>query len=68
MRKRLLLVLASLIFLVGAALAIRFLLGGSEDTWICVEEQWVKHGNPQNPPPESGCGYQKQGEFSNKQP
>ena len=27
-----------------------------EDTWICVNNQWVKHGNPSAPMPQSGCG------------
>lgn len=39
-----------------AVLALRFLLGGSEDTWICDNGQWVKHGNPSAPMPETGCG------------
>lgn len=34
----------------------RFFLGGNEDTWICENGGWVKHGNPQAPKPESGCG------------
>ncbi len=24
----------------------RFVIGGSEDDWICVKGQWVKHGYP----------------------
>lgn len=34
----------------------RFLFGGDEDTWICQNNQWVKHGNPNAPIPQSGCG------------
>jgi hypothetical protein len=34
---------------------IRFLFGGDEDTWICVNNQWVKHGNPNAPIPLMGC-------------
>lgn len=26
-----------------------------EDTWLCVNGQWVKHGRPKDPPPASGC-------------
>lgn len=33
----------------------RFLIGGNEDTWICSDGRWVKHGNPQNPVPQTGC-------------
>jgi hypothetical protein len=34
----------------------RFLFGGDEDTWICSNNQWVKHGNPKAPKPPTGCG------------
>ncbi len=34
----------------------RFLFGGDEDTWICTNNQWVKHGNPTAPKPLNGCG------------
>lgn len=27
-----------------------------EDDWVCREGQWVRHGNPSNPMPESICG------------
>lgn len=37
----------------------RFLIGGDEDTWICTDGQWVKHGNPKNPAPQTGCGDEK---------
>lgn len=33
--------------------------GGGEDTWICFNNQWVKHGNPNAPMPETGCGEAK---------
>jgi len=38
---------------------LRFFVGGDEDNWICVNNQWVKHGNPRNPKPQSGCGIVK---------
>lgn len=28
----------------------------NEDTWICVNNRWEKHGNPTSPIPLSGCG------------
>jgi len=37
-------------------LTLRFLFGGSEDSWICVDNKWIKHGFPKNPPPPTGCG------------
>jgi len=36
----------------------RLLVGGGEDTWICVDGQWVKHGAPAAPMPERECGKQ----------
>lgn len=30
---------------------------GPEDTWICQEEGWVKHGNPGEPMPNEECYY-----------
>lgn len=34
---------------------IRFIFSGSEDTWICKDGQWIKHGNPQKPAPQIWC-------------
>jgi len=41
-------VLAVAIFLVMAR--------GNEDTWLCQNGQWIKHGNPAAAKPMSGCG------------
>lgn len=35
---------------------LRFVVGGDEDTWICDNGQWIKHGVPSAPMPTSGCG------------
>lgn len=45
------------VFLILALLVVivRF-FGGDEDTWICDDGQWVKHGNPSASMPDSGCG------------
>jgi len=44
--------------IVAAALAglviVRFLT--PEDTWLCKDGTWVKHGNPSAPMPEKSCG------------
>ena len=48
-------VLAMVIFLL-ALIGIRFLLGGDEDTWICENGNWVKHGSPNSPMPTDPCG------------
>jgi hypothetical protein len=47
-----LLVLIFIIFLL--ALAFRSLT--PEDTWICQNGQWVKHGNPITAEPSTPCG------------
>ena len=31
------------------------LLCGDEDTWLCQNNQWVKHGNPSAPMPTTAC-------------
>ncbi|MBL7150774.1 hypothetical protein ISS86_02500 [Candidatus Microgenomates bacterium] len=41
--------------LAGFLLMARLLVGGGEDTWICVEGEWVKHGAPSAPMPEKEC-------------
>jgi hypothetical protein len=38
---------------------VRFFLGGSEDDWICVDGEWVKHGYPSAPMPIEECGESK---------
>ena len=40
----------------GGLLFARFLLGGNEDTWICTDGKWIKHGNPSSSMPLTGCG------------
>jgi len=57
MKKTLLILCIILVILVGAVFSVRFILGGSEDTWICVDNQWVKHGNPSKSQPTQGCGF-----------
>lgn len=56
-KKNILLIILGVLF-IGAILifAFRFIIGGDEDTWICADNQWVKHGNPSSPPPEKNCG------------
>ena len=31
-------------------------LRGPEDTWLCADGEWVKHGNPSAPKPTEPCG------------
>lgn len=63
--RKIFLIFIALILIFGALLAVRFLIGGPEDTWICDNGQWVKHGNPSAPMPTSGCK-QKNQEISDK--
>lgn len=51
MKKIILLIVIS----AGFFLAARFLLGGDEDTWICRNGEWVEHGHPSAPKPQSVC-------------
>lgn len=58
--KKVLVIIATSIFVSAVVLgSLRLLVNGGEDTWICVEGQWVKHGVPNAPKPEEGCGEEK---------
>lgn len=48
-------VIILLFLLSGFLLAARLLVGGGEDTWICVKGEWVKHGAPRAPKPTGDC-------------
>jgi len=43
------------VILIVAIIGIRF-FSGDEDTWLCQNNQWIKHGNPSQPMPEESCG------------
>jgi len=44
-----------IVILAGVVLVARFFLGGDEDSWLCQDGNWVKHGNPASLAPASGC-------------
>jgi len=46
-----------IILIIAAWLAIRFAIGGPEDTWMCTDGEWVKHGVPYAPQPERECNW-----------
>jgi hypothetical protein len=48
-------ILLAVIFALTVIFSLRFLLGGTEDNWLCQNGEWVKHGNPSVPMPTSGC-------------
>jgi len=55
MKKKLKRLFLVLFFIALAVLGVRFLLGGDEDTWICVNGNWTRHGNPRAEMPKTGC-------------
>ncbi len=42
---------------------LRFVIGGSEDDWMCVDGEWIKHGVPSAPMPTKQCGEVKVSNF-----
>jgi len=55
MTKRYYIIVVVLIFIL-AVMALALFLRGDEDTWLCQDGQWVKHGNPSAPMPTLSCG------------
>jgi len=55
MKKILIFLLLAIVISLSGLFVVKFLFGGDEDTWICVDNQWVKHGNPNAPMPLTGC-------------
>jgi len=54
--KRVVRILFITLAIIVVIFTIRFIIGGSEDDWICVDGEWIKHGVPYAPKPETGCG------------
>ncbi|MFH1979037.1 MAG: Gmad2 immunoglobulin-like domain-containing protein [Patescibacteria group bacterium] len=50
-----------ILIVIVAWFALRFIIGGSEDTWICdkEKEEWIKHGVPNASIPTEPCGEEK---------
>ncbi len=48
-------VLIIMIISVFAIFFLRFIIGSSEDDWICVNGEWIKHGVPKAPMPIQKC-------------
>lgn len=44
------------LILIGLIFFVRLIIGSPEDTWICQNTEWVKHGNPNSPKPILPCG------------
>jgi hypothetical protein len=58
----------TIIFIIAiATLAIFCIrLFSQEDTWICQNNEWVKHGNPSSSKPQAGCGETAKKEVESK--
>lgn len=54
-------IVIGVILVVVVVLGVRF-LSGDEDTWLCQNGAWIKHGNPRAAKPITLCGGQKQPE------
>ncbi|MFH0770889.1 MAG: hypothetical protein V1926_05975 [Candidatus Peregrinibacteria bacterium] len=44
--------IVGLLLCAGAVLSV---LRNPEDSWLCGQGQWVRHGQPSNPMPEESC-------------
>lgn len=44
-----------LIVVLAIVLGLVLFLRSNEDTWICSNGQWIKHGNPSSPKPTTAC-------------
>ncbi|MFH1522391.1 MAG: hypothetical protein ABIE43_01070 [Patescibacteria group bacterium] len=53
--KKILKIFAIFLAIILFWLFLRFVIGGSEDDWICENGQWIKHGVPSAPMPEDPC-------------
>ena len=56
-RKIILSIVVVLLIIVAGIAVVRF--STDEDTWICKDNQWIKHGNPESPMPQTGCGQEQ---------
>ncbi|MDO8557296.1 MAG: hypothetical protein Q7R98_02420 [Candidatus Jorgensenbacteria bacterium] len=54
--RRLIVIVVVIAMIAGLAFFLKSFWGGGEDAWVCIQNQWVKHGNPSAQMPASGCG------------
>ncbi|MFA4834290.1 MAG: GerMN domain-containing protein [Patescibacteria group bacterium] len=54
--KKALIILGIIILFLTIIFSLRFIIGGPEDTWLCANGEWVKHGAPSAPRPAGLCG------------
>ncbi len=53
--KKIIIILGIIILVLIVIFSLRFIIGGSEDDWICTNGEWVKHGSPSAPMPSKSC-------------
>lgn len=51
-------VIIAVLIIIGVLFFLRFVIGGPEDSWICKDGNWIKHGRPSYPKPITPCGKQ----------
>lgn len=66
--KKIVVVLIIIIAVGVIILGIRFLFGGDEDTWLCDNGEWVKHGNPSAEKPTTPCSNTSNSNTTNSLP
>jgi uncharacterized membrane protein YqiK len=49
--KKIVVIVLIILAVIALIFFVRFIIGGSEDTWICSAGECVKHGNPTAPMP-----------------
>lgn len=54
--KKIFIIIMIVVVILALWFFIRFVIGGPEDTWICTDSGWVKHGVPNAPMPSEPCG------------
>lgn len=55
MKKNLFLVALFILIVIGGIITMRFIINGDENTWICENGDWVMHGKPAAPKPNTPC-------------
>jgi len=53
--KKIIFIIIFVVVLIAIWFTIRFVIGGSEDSWICKNGKWVEHGHPNPPMPTKEC-------------
>jgi hypothetical protein len=54
MSKKFIILFWVIVLILAVVVGLRFL--SPEDDWICANNEWVKHGQPESPQPTTGCG------------